>query len=219
MLFHRDFRQFQGGHLKVWHYFNHVKATPGYEAKIFFTPESVWDPSNPWFSLRQEALDSYDYRRADMLFVAGQDWLALPEESRKHPTVPVVNFLQHVRHADRETFLYSYLIYPALRIAVSEEVGAAVSATGRANGPVVCIPNGISLEELPPPVPWPQRDVDVVVCALKNRALGGAVRAAAALSASAWRRKRPAAGGLQRRVMAHRRQLSGTDMEAAQQRA
>jgi hypothetical protein len=40
--FHRDYHDFQGGHLKVWDYFNHVDAAEGYRAEIYFTPQSVW---------------------------------------------------------------------------------------------------------------------------------------------------------------------------------
>ena len=47
VLFQREFLRFQGGHLKVWHYFNHVAAAPGFEAVVRFRPETVWDDTQP----------------------------------------------------------------------------------------------------------------------------------------------------------------------------
>ena len=37
VLFHREFLRFQGGHLKVWQYFNHVRSSPDHRAVVRFT--------------------------------------------------------------------------------------------------------------------------------------------------------------------------------------
>ena len=56
-----------------------------------------------------------------------------------------VRFFQHVRHVHEGTERYRYLAERAIRICVSQEVADAVTATGRAHGPVLTIPNGVDL--------------------------------------------------------------------------
>ena len=41
VLFFRDFKKFQGGHLKVWDYFNHVRSSPDHVPRVRFSPGSV----------------------------------------------------------------------------------------------------------------------------------------------------------------------------------
>jgi len=48
VLFHRDFKSFTGGHLKVWDYFQHVNSSENFNAEISFTPQSNWN-NNPWY--------------------------------------------------------------------------------------------------------------------------------------------------------------------------
>ena len=84
VLFHRDFQRFTGGHLKVWDYFNHVAASPNYEARISFTASSKWDRTNPWFSARDRLVD-WNLKKADVLFLAGMDWRALSEPAGQQP--------------------------------------------------------------------------------------------------------------------------------------
>jgi hypothetical protein len=81
VLFHRDFRAFTGGHLKVWDYFNHVASSPTHEARITFSPESKWDSTNPWFNSRGYVVE-WEPAKADMLFLAGTDWRALPDSKK-----------------------------------------------------------------------------------------------------------------------------------------
>ena len=77
VLFHRKYRRFHGGHLKVWHYFNHVLATPGYDARVLFDANSNWDNSNPWNKARERVIASCEGVEPDALFVAGRDWQRL----------------------------------------------------------------------------------------------------------------------------------------------
>lgn len=94
MLFYRDYRGFTGGHLKVRDYFEHLRASESFEPKVYLTPGSRPDHLWPAESLVAE----YDPDSADVLFIAGLDWMALSAwpgiENRK----PVVNLIQHVRH-------------------------------------------------------------------------------------------------------------------------
>jgi hypothetical protein len=180
VLFYRRYRQFQGGHLKVFHYFRHLASSPHYRPLVYFDPESVWDESNPWNGWKDYCVERWEPHRADVLFLAGMDWLALPEARRGRWPKPVVNLVQHVRHADPGQPLHAFLDHRAVRICVSPEVLRAILATGRVNGPAVCIPNGIDLSELPDPWPGPQRRGRVVVCGLKKPELAARLGSALA---------------------------------------
>lgn len=172
VLFYRDFRGFTGGHLKVWHYFNHVRHSPSHTPHIAFSAESVWNDTNPWLPIRNQALSTWDVEQADVLFLAGMDWAVLSEAQRRSPPRPVINLIQHVRHADPNQPLYSYLTHRAVRICVSEPVTQALKATRRVNGPLFTIPNGMDFAELPLPLkPWEARDLDILIVGIKQPAL------------------------------------------------
>ena len=174
VLFQREFLRFQGGHLKVWHYFNHVRAAPGFEAVVRFRPDTVWDGSNPWLPVRDEVLTWEDPVDPDVLFVAGRDWRWLDPLQREESPVPVVNLLQHVLHAAPDDPLerHRFLPHKAIRICTSSEIARAIEETGRVRGPVFTIPNGIDLGELDA-VPRPaQRDIDLLIVAAKQPVLG-----------------------------------------------
>jgi glycosyltransferase involved in cell wall biosynthesis len=186
VLFHRDFENFTGGHLKVWNYFNHVEAAEGFRAQIYFSPSSKWDESNPWFARRAEVLPDWNPGAADALFFGAWDWQMLPAAERDHYPRPIINLIQHVHHGDLGYPLSAFLGHRAVRVCVSEEVRAAIEAAGRVNGPVVVIPNGIDLAGLPvPPADAGNagRRVDWLVCGLKQDRPAIARRLAATLNA------------------------------------
>lgn len=140
LLFHRDFRYYTGGHGKVWDYFTHALAL-GWDARVYLTPQSVRDASNPWLALPQRVEAAWRPTDADVLFVGGMDWLAVPTSA----TPPVINLVQHVRHADPVEPLYGFLPRRAARICVSTPVADALRASGRVNGPLRVIPAGLAL--------------------------------------------------------------------------
>src|SRR5439155_22384157 len=77
VLFFRDFVQFFGGHLKILHYFEHVRDSSRHMPVIAFSPRTRWDEGNPWSRLRAQAAEVVPPARPDVLFVAGLDWLSL----------------------------------------------------------------------------------------------------------------------------------------------
>ena len=79
MLFQRRFKKFQGGHLKVFDYFGHVLAAPGWTAAVRFSADSVWDERNPWGVHREHVLAPEARFDADALFLGGTDWRGLSE--------------------------------------------------------------------------------------------------------------------------------------------
>lgn len=171
VLFFRHFRKFRGGQQKVWDYFNHVLASSGFTPRIAFSPESNWDLTNPWWDAREFIVDSGGSVHPDVFFVAGRDWLMLDQHPDVGANVPVVNLVQHVRHADPKNMLSEFLSRKAIRICVSEEVAQALRETGLTRGPLIAIPNGLDLESLPASDGTP-RDIDVLIVALKQPRLG-----------------------------------------------
>jgi hypothetical protein len=170
-LFFRDYRKFHGGALKVWDYFTHTRAAPGWDAWVQFTPRSNWDPSNPWHAAPERVLRRPFPGTPDLFFVAGRDWLQLDRHPAAGAGIPVVNLIQHVRHADEGADHFGYLERRAIRVCVGEEIAAAVRGSGVARGPVVVIPLGLDLSELAPGDDG-DRDIDVAIAALKNPDLG-----------------------------------------------
>ena len=172
VLFFRHLPRFSGGHLKVWHYFNYVRHSAGYRPYVCFSKESIWDESNPWFSVQEGPDDSCGPARPDLFFLGGRDWRLLDWSGCDRPTAPKINLVAHVRHADPDNSRYGYLTRKAVRICVSEEVRQAVVDSGRANGPIYVIPNGIDLTDLAPAIESARKRNDLVIAALKEPRLG-----------------------------------------------
>jgi hypothetical protein len=165
--FHRDYRGFSGGHLKVWDYFNHVNAAQGYQGEIYFTPHSVWGEDNPWLQSRDRLLGEWRPERADIVFLAGLDWLSINNAQRDRFSRPVINLIQGLRHSDPREATFAFLRHRAIRICVSPKVTAALRATGQVSGPIFTIPNGIDATALPEPVPHSARRYDLLIVGLK----------------------------------------------------
>jgi glycosyltransferase involved in cell wall biosynthesis len=162
LLFYRDYQRFTGGHLKVWHYYEHVRSSGLYKPELAFSAGSVWDASNPWLPVRGSVLADPLSIKPDALFLGGRDWINAAEIIRHAGDVPIVNIIQNVTHAD-PGLLRGFLKNKAVRICVSSEVADAVLETGEVNGPVYAIPNGLATDELPPPLSPGRRDIDLLV--------------------------------------------------------
>lgn len=165
LLFHRDFTGYTGGHGKVWDYFEHARAHPAWNAEIYMSPRSL-RAGNPWVEAGVATRARWEPERADALFLAGLDWSAVPDD---RPDRPVVNLVQHVRHADPRDRRFAFLGRRAVRICVSQPVADALRATGAVNGEIVVIPAALRLDGLP--APCPQRH-GVLVAATKQPLLG-----------------------------------------------
>jgi hypothetical protein len=171
LVFYRDFQQPSGGHLKVWDYFRHTTRSKRYAPEIYFSPTSVWNASNPWFGQGVRIEETWKPMEADALFLAGLDWLAIPEKLREEFDFPVINLIQHVRHADPKDERYSFLKCRAIRICVSEEVADALRRTQTTNGPIYTIPNCLDFSSFPLPRAVQQRPYDLFIAGAKNPAL------------------------------------------------
>jgi hypothetical protein len=144
VLFYRDLQQYSGGHQKVADYFEHLASSNTFAPYISFSQASRWDEFNPWLGK-----DVVEYRPTDYdyVFLAGLDWRTYLAAERPQ-SQPVINLIQHVRHAELAEDVYEYLGQRAIRICVSQQVADAIQGTGRVNGPVFTIPNGVALPEL-----------------------------------------------------------------------
>ncbi|MEM0952912.1 MAG: glycosyltransferase [Pseudomonadota bacterium] len=144
-LFSRRYQEYSGGHQKVLDYFMHLQAARGWDARIFWNPGSIDITESIWRDRASHATARYAPGQADLIFLAGIDWRLYLDESRTEG-IPVINLIQHVRHAEPSSDVYPFLTQRAIRICVSAEVESAILDTGRVNGPTFVIPNGIDID-------------------------------------------------------------------------
>ena len=149
--FYRDYVRLTGGHLKHSHYFGHVQRMPGFARRITFRTEpsdesQARERGRLWPAGDGVLAERWEPARGDLLFLAGLDWRYLNRIESGGLANPIINLVQGVRHAHEGTELYGYLSERAIRICVSQEVADAVRATGRTNGPVLTIPNGLDVK-------------------------------------------------------------------------
>ena len=151
--FHRAFNGVTGGEVKHSHYFDHTRRMPGFFPRVAFTGGSLEGAlerqrRNLWPTGNMDDGSGWAPVAGDVLFVAGQDWRYLNAMVLDGVNYPRINLVQHVRHANPHTELWSYLPMRAIRICVSAEVAEAIAATGRPRGPIITIPNATDLR------PW-----------------------------------------------------------------
>jgi glycosyltransferase involved in cell wall biosynthesis len=171
VMFFRDLRRFNGGHLKVWDYFTHVRHSALHVPHIRFSPNSDWSPVNPWYDPALPRPEAWPDVQPDIYFFSAADWLVLDPAQRDASPVPVINLLQHQSHAWPADPRYAFLAHKAVRICVSEEVAEEVRATRRANGPVLVVKLGTDLSLLRAAAA-PVKDIPLLIAAFKNRELG-----------------------------------------------
>ena len=171
VLFFRSYKEFHGGHLKVWNYFNHVLASPLFEPRVWFSDQTTLSGDNPWRDSQHLIVDNEHPIRPDVYFVGGANWRRLDRYPFADPGIPVINLIQHVRHADPDLRLSKFLHRKAIRICVSSEVADELRATGLTNGPLFVIPNAIDLPDLPA-TNGAHPHVDVLIAAGKEPDLG-----------------------------------------------
>jgi hypothetical protein len=155
-----------------------VRSSPRHTALVRFSADSVWDETNPWNAAQDTVVTDATDDDFDVVFLSGTDWRrVIPEEQRPNYTKPVINLVQHVKHACENDTLGRHMLlrHKAIRICVSAQVERAILATGRVRGPVFTIPDAIDVAEVERLAAAPSRDIDVLVAASKQPALGAAV--------------------------------------------
>ncbi len=175
VLFYREFRRFYGGHLKVWHYYQHLKHSRHFRPAVYFSKDSLWTEENPWLAERDKIEPRWEPGKADIVFLGGLDWRMLDKADDWNRKMPIINLIQHVDHGVSSDSRFPYLSRKAIRICVSEQVSECLRATKRVNGPMFTITNGLDLDEMPLPRPHSARDIGVFVSGLKNPQMAGRV--------------------------------------------
>src|SRR4051794_37974644 len=102
ILFIHGFKRFSGGHLKVWNYFNHVLASAVFEPRIWFPGRTNWEGGNPWEDAREYVIAPEAPIRPDAFFIRGRHWRMLDRYPHRDTSIPIINLVQHVDHADKE---------------------------------------------------------------------------------------------------------------------
>jgi glycosyltransferase involved in cell wall biosynthesis len=146
VLFVRNFSSFRGGHLKIVECLEHARSSPAYEARLYVTPESRED--HPWRD-HPCLVETLDLEAADVLVLGGSAWRFVPDDIEE--TIPVVNLVQGMRHADSGHRKHDYLKRRALRLCVSDEVRAEIEATGLINGLVRTMATALDASAFPTP--------------------------------------------------------------------
>jgi glycosyltransferase involved in cell wall biosynthesis len=177
VLFYRHFVRFAGHHLKVWDYFNHVLASPRHTAFVRFTRQSLLDETNPWTAVPDRILDQTAEIDPDILLLSGMDWLQIDPALREDSPVPVLNLVIHPTHFLPENPRYQFLSNRAIRICMSADVAEALQHTGRLRGPLFTIPAAIDVGSVRSIAGSPERDIDLLVVALKNPEMGRSLAA------------------------------------------
>ena len=185
--FHRGPAPLSGGQVKHAHYFGHVRGMAGFTPRITFSREA---PSafhacarrRLWPAAGAEVAERWDPGPRDLLFLAGTDWRYLATRGLGASEHPRINLVQGLQHAWEGGELHGYLSERAVRVCVSHEVAAAISATGRVRGPVLTIPNGTDVAPFEPaadgaPAGYEARSAPVAIVGYKRpelaRALSG----------------------------------------------
>jgi len=145
VLFYRRYVGFTGGHLKVWHYYNHVKASNKHIPNIYFAEDSIWDSSNPWKNEGRLIVDQWSPEKSDIIFLAGTDWRQLPEQERINYSKPIINLVQNIRHVNPSDVRYPFIKNKAVRLCYNIDVYDALKKAN-ANGPVFYIPMGMDFD-------------------------------------------------------------------------
>ena len=148
--FYRDYARLSGGHVKHAHYFDHVRRMPGFAPRITFREaprnEALGRERNRlWPLCDGDLATDWEPEHRDVLFLAGLDWRFLARSGLEGLPNARINLVQHVRHAHDDDVRYRFLSERAIRICVSQEVADAIAATGRTNGPILTIPNGVDV--------------------------------------------------------------------------
>ena len=157
--FHREYKQYTGGHQKFRDYLEHTAALPNVECHLYAN-SSCRIMSSLFTSVSGVVLQQqYQPEVADVVFLAGVDWKAyLP---KKREGQKVVNLIQHVRHGDPAHPLFQFLKQEALRICVSEEVRQAILPY--ANGECVTVTMGHSIPDV-----ISEKNLDLYILGKKN---------------------------------------------------
>lgn len=161
--FHRQYQGYTGGHQKVCDYIHHTVASELFAPSLYLANGS--GVQKQLFNHIQgvEYSPQYHPELADVVFLAGLDWQAY--QPFFAPQQVKINFIQHVRHGDKNHPLFQFLQHRAIRLCVSEAVKEAIEPY--ANGPCFTIRMGHDIPKISLPKVY-----DLYILATKQPQLG-----------------------------------------------
>lgn len=161
--FHRQYREYSGGHQKVCDYIHHTVTSGLFAPSLYLAGSS--EVQKELFNDIQglEYTAQYSPEGADVVFLAGMDWQAYQPFFNSQQVK--INLIQHVRHGDKNHPLFEFLKHRAVRLCVSDAVKEAIEPF--ANGPCFTIKMGHRIPKLSRP-----KRYDLYILATKQQHLG-----------------------------------------------
>jgi hypothetical protein len=161
--FHRQYREYSGGHQKVCDYIHHTIASGLFTPSLYL--ENTSTVQKQLFNTIQELAYSPQYSpdQTDVAFLAGMDWQAY--QPFFDPKQVKINLIQHVRHGDKNHPLFQFLQHKAIRLCVSDAVKDAIETY--AHGPCFAIKMGHDIPKLTMP-----KQYELYILATKQPELG-----------------------------------------------
>jgi glycosyltransferase involved in cell wall biosynthesis len=161
---------FRGAQVKTWDYYQFIHSHPHFECRIQFHPQSQWSKEVYWPQKdvlnEGECFDSPDI----LLLKGGNDWL-LYEKLFGKTALPVVSPIVNYRVLNPSHPSHELLKRTAVRVCPNPDLAEKIRALPAVNGPVFCIPHGVDLTDIEPPL-IQDRDVDLLIIAVKNKSMG-----------------------------------------------
>jgi glycosyltransferase involved in cell wall biosynthesis len=157
VLFVRHFTRLFGGHIRHWHYWQHVKKARGFEPVLLFKG-SFNRSDNPWY--KEKRITELDWSKIDIVLLGGVSWNMV---SPIPPHIPIINLIQGTQHTrpPRSKFLSQR----AVRICMSTQIKNIVKS--RANGPIFTVNPSVGTAI----VRGGERDIPVLVIGHKRKPL------------------------------------------------
>jgi hypothetical protein len=166
VLFVRHFTRLFGGHVRHWHYWQHVKRVPGFEPLLLF--RGNWNrDDNLWRGEGQRRLKSLDWSKVDILLIGGMSWA---DVGNVPSHIPIINTIQGTQHSEMPRA--RFLSRRAIRICMSTQIKDIIKS--RANGPIFV--NNPSVDV--PIKRGGQRDIPILIVGHKKKPLARKIKAA-----------------------------------------
>lgn len=151
ILFYQHFgqpRMIRGAHFKSYDFFRYLSEHEDFEPVIAFDEDSYWHPDLPWYRHFDKMPTLNDVPvRPDMYFLnSGKDWLRYQCHRPVFPDVPLVSPVNHFKAVNPHHPAGKLLQSCAVRLCPSPELYEAVKNHPSTQGPVVYMPNGVSID-------------------------------------------------------------------------
>jgi glycosyltransferase involved in cell wall biosynthesis len=159
-----------GGCIKVRDYYHHACNAVGFKTNVYLPQDAVWDESNPWWLDKYKIMTEHRPDLADVLFISGLGWdRFIPTEYKTNSPIPIIYLVQGLFKLNPEYPHYQHFNHKAIRICVSQVITEELEQRNiSVNGPVFTISNCIDIKQLPEPLSFQNKDIELLIIGLKN---------------------------------------------------